>query len=208
MAGECSAFSGALEAVIRLERPAHLKVSGWGSVSVYPREDCYVTDVQDVQRLCADAAATVLVEASVWSAPPADARPLMELRWCAAMQDPVNSGGVAAHALVQLQSWPDLPRVPVDLLAPVTRLCALLWRKPTVAYLVPRVLDLPPQQVFVLLRVLQAFGHVALHGGLAVARETDVPPPPASDMATGRPPAAGASALAKLWQRLLGAQPA
>lgn len=62
--------------------------------------------------------------------------------------------------LVQLQTWPNLSRLPPELVAPASRICALLWRKPTVSFLVPHVLKTPKHETCALLHVLQAMGHV------------------------------------------------
>lgn len=210
MTRDGSGIARALDGALALGLPAQLQIAGFGTVSVYPQQDCYVTDIEDWQALYLAGATEVRVDASVWAAGPDAALPLTELRWRALCHDlhrALGDGAVPSPALVQLQSWPDLPRLPEELLAPVARICALLWRKPTVGYLVARTLGLPPGQVAVLLRALQAFGHVEVVGECAPRLElTDGA---AAASAQAEPEAASVpSVVAKLWQRLMGLQPA
>lgn len=89
--------------------------------------------------------------------------PLLELRWRAAYQlalDRVPSEMPLGQGLIRLLCWPNLSRLPDELVVPVTRICALLWRKPTVGFLVSRVLGAPQRETCALLGVLQEFGHV------------------------------------------------
>jgi hypothetical protein len=211
MAGDCGAIAPALEMVVREGRPAHLLIAGAGSLSVYPADDCYVTDIQDLDALLRSGPVQVRREPSPWAAGPATGRPLTELRWraafCAAEAGLAGSPG-ASHELLHLRSWPDLPRLPDELLAPLTRICALLWRKPTVGYLVARIVDLPARDTAVLLRVLQAFGHVA-GCGPTLAKPGGTAPAAASRVAEEEAePDPVPSVVTKLWQRLLGLQPA
>lgn len=95
-------------------------------------------------------------------APPAHALPLSELHWRSAYYGALahQSPESASWDLFQLASWPNLSRLPEELVVPVTRICALLWRKPTVGFLVPRVLAMPAPQTLALLAVLSDLGHV------------------------------------------------
>lgn len=149
-----------LDAVTRSGIPSTLVVNGRGTVSVYPRQNCYVTDVQDWDNVDAEHGEGIRVMPSTWDAPPGDAQPLEELQWRLAYQDARREDDSDAHALLHLQSWPNLTRLPEELIEPATRICALLWRKPTVAFLLPRLLDLPADLVRSVLCALQTFGHV------------------------------------------------
>jgi len=105
--------------------------------------------------------------------------------------------------LLQLLHWPNLSRLPIELVAPVARICALLWRKPTVCFLVPRVLKTSVHETCALLCVLQEFGHVTSPrlGSSVAAVTVEEPQAPASPESIAR---ANNSLFRKLWARLLG----
>lgn len=157
-----------LDAAVRSGLPTIFVVMGRGTVSVYPRQNCYVSDVQDWDSVYTAASEDIQVSPSTWGTPPQNAQPLEELQWRLAYHDAAQEGtNVAAHALLQLQHWPNVTQLPEELVEPVTRICALLWRKPTVGYLVSRVLDLPPDRTAHVVRVLQMFGHVSRPAAVA-----------------------------------------
>lgn len=207
---EWNAVPRALEEALRRRQPAQLRIAGSGTVCLYPDQDCYVSDIQDWEAACVAPAVDVTLAPSAWAAAPATCRPITELRWRALLHCLKQQGGepvAARYELLRLQSWPDLPRVPEDLMAPLARICALLWRKPTVAYLVARTLQMPERDTALLLRALRGFGHLAA-SVLAVpsGAEADADTAAAAQNAAAAAPMP--SVLAKLWQRLLGAQPA
>ncbi|MGZ5887810.1 MAG: hypothetical protein ACXWKI_12800 [Ramlibacter sp.] len=195
-----------LDSVVRSGLPSILVVNGRGTVSVYPRQHCYVTDVQDWDSVDTASGDEIRVSPSTWDAPPDDAQPLEELEWRLAYRDALRHGDLDAHALLHLKSWPNLPRLPDELVEPVARICALLWRKPTVGYLIPRVLDLPADQVAHVLRVLQAFGHVS--GPSVAAADAAAGLATAADAGTDVPAPVGATIASRFLQRLLRLQAA
>lgn len=209
MNADRDSFLRLLDEAIRQRQPAQVVFDSGESVIIYPRWHCHVGDIADWDALIAGGTRLRLLASSWDQPPPQGALPLEHLRWRAALHDHWIAPAAAvpaSHELLHLLAWPDLARVPAELLAPVARICALLWRKPTVAYLVPRVLQLTPQQGAMLLAVLRALGHVAGNGATAPlpaapARE----PLPRTDSA---PEAAAEPILAKLWQRLLRLQAA
>jgi hypothetical protein len=210
MTVERGSLRRSVEQAMRFGRPSQLSIDGNGTLSIYPDQHCYVTDIQDWATVYSVGAERIQLRPTMWGAPPSISLPLEELRWRAAFHDhqlPADRAADARHDLLQLLSWPDLPGLPDELLAPVTRICALLWRKPTVAYLVPRILQLAPESVFPLVRVLEEFGHVAaVHGA---PREAALQPIAArAEHAPAAPEAAPAAPpmLARLWQRLVGFQ--
>ncbi len=159
-----SCFKSSLDRAVGLFCPSVLRVDGCGSISLYPQQDRYVTDINDWDEVFSSA--QVEVSPMLWVVPPEGALSLSELRWRAAyrqvsQQRSTTSSGLLMRELLQLWSWPNLSRLPEELVAPVTRICALLWRKPTVGFLVSRLLDAPVHQTVTLLEVLQGFGHVA-----------------------------------------------
>jgi hypothetical protein len=194
-----------LDGAVRSGRPTLLVVDGRGTVSVYPSQHCYVTDVQDWDSVYTASREQIQVRPSTWCGPPGDAQPLEELQWRLAYHDAHWEEGLAAHVLLHLKSWPNLTRLPEELIEPVTRICALLWRKPTVGYLVARVLDLPPEQAGHLLHVLQAFGHVSRPSIAATVAAADAGGAPEAEMAV--PPAVSTFA-SRFLQRLLRTQAA
>jgi hypothetical protein len=113
------------------------------------------------------------------------------------VQDP------SSQRLIHLLFWPNLSRLPAEFVAPVTRICALLWCKPTVCFLVPRVLKTPLQETSALLCVLQEFGHVTSpHQGISFT-EVELPEQVASPYLDS-PARANNSLFGKLWARLVG----
>jgi hypothetical protein len=192
-----------LDAAVRSGLPTIFVVMGRGTVSVYPRQHCYVSDVQDWDSVYTAASEDIRVAPSTWGTPPQNAQPLEELQWRLAYHDAAQAGTVdSSHALLHLQHWPNLTQLPEELIEPVTRICALLWRKPTVGYLVARVLDLPSDRVAYVVRVLQMFGHVnqpltASNGPIAEAANDAAAPQPAK-----------ASTASRFFKRLLRLQSA
>lgn len=199
-----SSFKSSLDRAVGLFSPSVLRVDGCGSISVYPQQNCYVTDIHDWESVFSSGSGQFQVSPMLWVVPPEGALPLSELHWRAAyrhVSDQLVSSESVTRELVQLVSWPNLSRLPEELVVPVTRICALLWRKPTVGFLVPRVLDAPGLETAVLLEVLQGFGHVA-----SVRTLPERPEIAQNETAAGTPvlPVRAGSLLGKLWQRLTG----
>ncbi|WP_439385941.1 hypothetical protein [Ideonella sp. YS5] len=100
--------------------------------------------------------------------------------------------------MLQLNSWPRLTQLPAqadhEMLA---RVCALLACKPTVGFLVPRILDAPAARVHAALEALYRDGHVRLLAGPAGVSATSGA---SGDLMTL--PTRQASFLHRLWQRL------
>lgn len=198
-------FRSSLDRVIRLAGPTMLRVDGRGSISVYPQQHCYVSDIHDWAAVFSSPSDPVLVSPALWSVPPSDALPLTELHWRAAYYHVLCRlpSEAITRDLVQLVSWPNLSRLPQEFVAPVTRICALLWRKPTVGFLVPRVLETPTRQTCALLEVLRDFGHVTSPGGVP-GRPEDARHEDGADLPAATPAQATHSLISKLWQRLVG----
>jgi hypothetical protein len=214
MTEDAGSLMRTLDHAVRQGNPAQLLIGGTGSVSVYPRQHCYVTDIIDWDAVYMAGAEQIRLGPALWAAPPAGALPLEELQWRAAMHsaqaDVARSQQPVPRALVQLVSWPNITRLPDELAAPVTRICALLWRKPTVGYLVVRMLDLTPERAGVLLRALRAFGHVqwteSTGDGSSDERPSGIPESQLEVAAPASGRAAGDLRLiSRLWLRLTGA---
>lgn len=103
-------------------------------------------------------------------------------------------------SILQLASWPALPDLLQETAPHLTRICALLARKPSVGMLIPVMLDMPPQVTYSLLDTLYAKGHICPVGG-AVAQE-QVAFLKAEPAQRPELPAATASFLGKVWHRL------
>jgi hypothetical protein len=208
-------FTQTLESVVQRGVPTHLQIAGSGSLSIYPHHDCYTSDIRDWRGAAQVSASQITSSPSPWGAPPEVSEPLRELRWRAAIDAAsaeTGEGEGAGPELLLLDSWPDLTGVPDVMLGSVARICALLWRKPTVGFLVARTLQMPAREVAVLLRVLRSLGHVTAHSATATTATRALPEVPAGPDPAGEytmaPPAPVPSVLSKFWQRLLGAQPA
>lgn len=112
------------------------------------------------------------------------------------ISDPIPRG------LMRLRSWPELGEVPESLLAPVVRICALLWSKPTATYLVARVTGEDPTQTAALLRVMRGYGYVEMVAGQESDTSRSVGDL-AAQAAVAAPPTRSGF-IGKFWQRLLG----
>lgn len=131
-------------------------------------------------------------------------------RWCGALgrarRDPDRE--LLKSQLFHLVSWPNLTRLPPETSAPAARICALLWRKRTAGFLIPKVLDLPPEDCLLLLHALKSLGHVAtllpppgpVPGTIGPRAATGAAGPP--DAQEAPRPLGGDSLLGKFWRRL------
>lgn len=82
------------------------------------------------------------------------------------------------HVLLRLQRWPNLSRMPAEADLRITaRVCALLARQPTVGFFIPRLLNLPRDEVAPVLAVLQRQG--VIEAARLSGTEDDGPPGPA-----------------------------
>lgn len=111
------------------------------------------------------------------------------------------SSGEICNQVLHLASWPPLSRQWHDAAPHITRICALLARRPSVGALIPVMLDIPPHIVRSLLEALHASGHI--YPAVALATESAplfrAEPEP---VLVQTHESAGASFLSRLWQRL------
>lgn len=116
-----------------------------------------------------------------------------------------SANQMLSPGLVKLIRWPDLSTMPDELAEPVARICALLWRKSTVSYLIARILDADPRRTAVLLRVLQACGCVQLQlvAGRTESSSTDNTEAIEAPMADTVVKNERSSMISKFWKRLL-----
>lgn len=80
------------------------------------------------------------------------------------------SSGEISNQVLHLASWPPLSRQWHDTAPHITRICALLARRPSVGALIPVMLDIPPHIVRSLLEALHANGHIYPAAALPVRR--------------------------------------
>jgi len=100
--------------------------------------------------------------------------------------------------LLRLRRWPNLTRLPPDVdVGLAARICALLGRKPTVGFLVARMLDLPHARVAPQLAKLRAMGCIDVVGAAVPlpAQEPPLSEPPSKALPDGR-------FIALLWRLL------
>ena len=104
-------------------------------------------------------------------------------------------------SILQLTSWPALPDLLQETAPHLTRICALLARKPSVGMLIPVMLDMSPQITYSLLDALYVKGHICPFGGVVTSEQAVLPQ---AEFAKGfETPPAAASFLSKVWQRLM-----
>jgi len=104
-------------------------------------------------------------------------------------------------SLLQLTSWPGLSELLQDTAPNLTRICALLARKPSVGMLIPAMLDMQPQVAYALLENLYAKGHISPIGAVFTVEQAVLPK--SEPVSSPEIPAATASFLGKVWLRLM-----
>ncbi|MCL1622586.1 hypothetical protein [Ralstonia pseudosolanacearum] len=98
--------------------------------------------------------------------------------------------------------------MPAEQLPVVARICALVNRKPTVASLIPLILDLPRAEVFTALEYLQMRAHIQMPAydaeqiGSTSRPGTDETLPDLAKLPPGEMPRAPTSLITRLWSRL------
>lgn len=206
-----SPLSHALHQAANHTVPSLFQIDGCGSVSVYPEQHCYVTDIQNWDAAYQSHPEQISIKSVAWGQPPCGALPLMELQWRAAYHCALQSqqSEVEANELIRLRSWPNLTRLPIELVAPVTQICALLWRKPAVGFLIPRVLDADATQVRALMEVLQGFGHIKVSRTVPGQQPVAFPDAIEESLGTGdsqhgETAQPVGTLVGKLWRRLVG----
>lgn len=103
-------------------------------------------------------------------------------------------------SVLRLISWPELPDLLLDTAPHVTRICALLARRPSVGMLIPVMLDIPQNVAYALLETLYVNGHISPVGAVLAAEhpvglKTDQEKLPETCAKT-------VSFLSKVWHRL------
>ena len=110
-----------------------------------------------------------------------------------APQNPLNT------QVLYLVSWPSLQHLLGGTAPHITRICALLARRPTVGMLIPVILNLPPHVAHPLLEMLYADGYIRSAGSAAAPSA----PAPKAEPAPSPDSTSDISFLTKLWQHLL-----
>jgi hypothetical protein len=195
-----SVLVASLDRAIGHDRPTMISIEGHGSISIYPQQRAYTTDIRDWRALPFSDAGAIRAAAAVWGTAPQDSSPVSELRWLAAYhQACANPAEACTLGLAKLRHWPDLSSVPAEMAPTMIRICALLWRKPTATTLIARILESDPEHTAALIAVLQAFSHVEIVAQLGAERADE--PPQSAAPAAASPQA---SVIARLWHRLVG----
>ncbi len=153
-----------LAGAAQLEAPTIVMISGHGSVSIYPGELAYTSDILDWAALPMIDERAVKVTSSVWSEAPRYARPIAELHWRMLFYSALQTcdGLSSRPGLLMLVRWPDLGDIPDNMAGPVARICALLWCKPCVSATVSTVLGGDFWQTEALIQALRSLGFVKI----------------------------------------------
>ena len=106
------------------------------------------------------------------------------------------------YSVLKLYSWPELSRVPSDLVLDVARVCALLAVRPTGAPLIARLLDLPRERVAHIVELLHLHGH--LDGSAMDVRPVEKEEQATLDLIADPTPTKSPTLLGRLWQKLSG----
>lgn len=103
------------------------------------------------------------------------------------------------YQVLHLVSWPSVGQLLDETAADITRICALLARRPSVGILIPVMLDLSPQLTFSLLKALYESGNICP----VVVPDPGEPGLPGAEPAPGREAVVATSFIGKIWQRLM-----
>lgn len=120
----------------------------------------------------------------------------------------VQVGWEFHYRRVYLRTWPDFIGMPAEQLPVVASICALVNRKPTVASLIPLILDLPKGEVFAALEYLRMRAHInmpaydAVQLGSTSRPVTDDTLPDLAKLPPDDMPLAPTSLITRLWSRL------
>lgn len=106
------------------------------------------------------------------------------------------------YSVLKLYSWPELSRVPSDLVLDAARVCALLAVRPTSAPLIARLLDLPRERVAHVVELLHLYGH--LDGSAMDVRPVEKEEQATLDLIADPTPTKSPTLLGRLWQKLSG----
>ncbi len=153
-----------LAGAAQLDAPTIVTINGYGSISIYPGEFAYTSDIVEWAALPMNNASIVKVTAGVWFEAPRHALLISELCWRMRFYSALQTGEdlSSRSGLLVLARWPDLGDIPDNLVAPVARICALLWRKPCLCATASTVLDADHRQTEALIQVLRSLGFVKL----------------------------------------------
>lgn len=103
--------------------------------------------------------------------------------------------------VLHLVSWPSLHLLLGSAAPQITRICALLARRPSVGMLIPVILNLPPHVVHPLLETLYADGYIRIAG--AASLDPAPAPAPKAEHAPSQEQASELSFVARLWHHLV-----
>ena len=106
------------------------------------------------------------------------------------------------YSVLKLYSWPELSRVPSDLVLDAARVCALLAVRPTGTPLIARLLDLPRERVAHIVELLHLYGH--LDGSAMNVRPVEKEEQATLDLIADPTPTKSPTLLGRLWQKLSG----
>lgn len=109
---------------------------------------------------------------------------------------------VNQHSVIYLVSWPPLTLFPIDDTPHVSRICAMLARRPSTVMFIGHRLDIPFQYVCDLLDKLHLQGHIATCKRVFADNPEVISTEP-EPLLTEEKPSAAASFLSKFWRRLL-----
>lgn len=112
------------------------------------------------------------------------------------------------HSVVRLYSWPELPKLPSEMVVDVARVCALLAIRPTGTPLIHRLLGLTRERVVHIVDMLELNGHLVSNDPVFTAKASlstgDTKDSLVAAESAVEISSYGGSVLARLWKRLSG----
>ncbi len=169
---------GIINRAVTLRTNVRASLPGLGTVKILPDRDAFYAEVADMAEFCRAPASSFktgapdkrrVAELAETQGP---GRPIRELLWEAAFH--ASQGRlVASHSegqspvqlydVVRFARWPNL-RTSLPTSENTMRICALLTRHPTSLFLVSRILDIEPEEVFQNYSAACSYGVVEIVG--------------------------------------------
>lgn len=192
-----------LQKSLRTHEPVRVDFAESGFVSVFPEQQLFASNIQEWDKKFLWSQDDAHFSASPNDAAAMDTAPLPELQWrmtfVAVDAAPLED---VQYRVFRLASWPSIAYMPEDVRTVAARICALLSRRPSSAFLIPQVLGLEKALTLKVLKALQLTGYIQT----ANAAKPKAPQSAAQEDLQERGSAAGAQHSAtfidKLWHRL------
>lgn len=150
-----------LQKSLNRQEPTRVDFAESGFVSVFPEQQLFASNIQDWDNEFLwsqdDAQVSVLPDDAASMA----TKPLPELQWrmtfLAVENAPLDD---VQYRVFRLASWPSIAHMPEETQSAAARICALLSRRHSSAFLIPQILGLEKELTLKVLKALQLTGYI------------------------------------------------